>query len=109
MVDICQSVEFERAFKYNFKTPFIFRTNYENIASNRKKGTFFALLIATFLNRKKVPTVWGKSVSTRGRRRDGLASGTPNGQRIHVVLNNDFKTKAKCRISTNVLWTTRLA
>ena len=31
---------------------FLFRT-YENIASNHKKGTFFALLIGTFLNRKK--------------------------------------------------------
>ena len=42
--------------KYSFKTPFILRfffRTYENIASNRKKGTFFALLIGTFLNRKK--------------------------------------------------------
>jgi len=34
------------------KTPFICRT-YEDIASNHKKGTFYALLIATFLNHKK--------------------------------------------------------
>ena len=40
------------AWKRNLFLRLLFHT-YENIASNRKKGTFFVLLIGTFLNRKK--------------------------------------------------------
>ena len=37
---------------------------------------------------------------------DGDGMGSPHS---YVVLKNNFKPKAECRISTNAMWTTRLA